>query len=191
MICCTPRQTLAGPLLRVPAQAVRAGDAVELSWSGLPRSAHEVEFELSLDGGSWRRISPEIEGAEGAFCWHVPAGYSGEARVRMRWGGEGYESEGVIAMLHIDPAKVDLHPRAGDGWWDLGTSSPNESGALDRAQAVYTLPVLPAAVPVAPEGFDAPASRQQRCAVLRDDGQPAARPLERAFLPQRVTPLRN
>lgn len=67
---------------------VRAGTDLEITWTGLGPEAHEAELELSLSGGRWVRISPELEVREGHFTWHVPAGLAGPARLRLKYGGE-------------------------------------------------------------------------------------------------------
>src|SRR5262245_53293740 len=111
----------------IPAH-LRAGAALEITWTGLGPEVHEAELELSLAGGRWVRISPELEAREGGFTWHVPAGLSGPARLRLRYGGEWFEAEGVVTTpFVIEPeagAPVRLRPDPGLGeWWCLGRRS--------------------------------------------------------------------
>ncbi len=70
---------------------LHAGDVVELRWEGLDAGAREVELELSLDGGRWVRISPELHALEGRWEWRVPAVAAERARIRLRAGGERRE----------------------------------------------------------------------------------------------------
>src|SRR5215471_20165452 len=79
---------VAAPRLQgVPAR-VRGGSELRVTWSGLGSGAHEAELELSLAGGRWVRVSPELDAREGGFTWRVPAGLAGPARLRLRFGGE-------------------------------------------------------------------------------------------------------
>src|SRR5262245_53426090 len=77
----------------IPAR-VRAGDEVRITWSGLGAGAHEAELELSLAGGRWVRISPELEAREAGYTWRVPARLAGSARLRLKFGGDSFEAEG-------------------------------------------------------------------------------------------------
>lgn len=96
-----------------------------IEWSGLPARSEEVELELSLAGGRWVRISPELEAREGHFAWRVPAGVSGQGELRLR-AGEAHD-ERVVAVVAIrfsasaDPpsARVD----ATSDWWNLSADS--------------------------------------------------------------------
>src|SRR5262245_24613566 len=71
----------------IPAR-VRAGVELRITWYGLGADAHEAELELSLAGGRWVRISPELEAREGGYTWRVPSRLSGPARLRLKYGGE-------------------------------------------------------------------------------------------------------
>lgn len=77
--------------LRVPGHAVQAGQRVRLEWSGLPADAREVELELSLDGGRWIRISPEMDAGESRWTWTVPNLPAESARIRLRCGRDHEE----------------------------------------------------------------------------------------------------
>ena len=105
----------------IPAR-VRGGAELRITWTGLGAEAHEAELELSLAGGRWVRISPEIEAREGGFTWRVPPGLAGPARLRLRYGGEGFEAEGdVSAPFVLEAVTVATHePDAGFAeWWCL------------------------------------------------------------------------
>jgi hypothetical protein len=68
----------------------------------------------------------------------VPAGLSGPARLRLRYGGEGFEVEGVTMPLVIEAepgATVTLRPHHGlEEWWCLS----EHSGALPSRQVSGT-----------------------------------------------------
>jgi hypothetical protein len=124
-----------GPRLDgIPAR-VRAGAEVRITWTGLGPEVHEAELELSLAGGRWVRISPELEAREAGFTWRVPAGLSGPARLRLRYGGEWFESEGELsAPFRIEPGN-GVTAAAAPGrelgeWWCLA----RDSGTLPSAR---------------------------------------------------------
>jgi hypothetical protein len=147
----------AGPRLHgIPAH-VRAGSDLRITWAGLGRDVHEAELELSLEGGRWVRISPELEARDGRFDWHVPDGLAGLARLRLRYGGEGFESEaeGAIAFVidatagHASPRLPDASP--GD-WWRLAHGSGHapldeiaRTAWLQAADSVVAIHVSPRA----------------------------------------------
>jgi hypothetical protein len=107
--------------LSVP-RAVHAGQWLELRWADLPAGTREVELELSLDGGRWLRISPELEARDGHFRWQVPATVSVHARLRLRAGGDGFEDEfGSSAEFTIEAREQSLARAAhGADWWQVG-----------------------------------------------------------------------
>lgn len=99
--------------------AAVTGETVVFDWQGLTDGTHEVELELSLDGGRWIRISPGLEPREGRFEWTVPVGLVGEARVRLRAGSRNHEQ--VIAEVALRLAsETMLRPRTtSDDWWSV------------------------------------------------------------------------
>ncbi len=113
----------AEPRLSGWSEVVRAGDRVDIAWSELPVGTHEVELKVSIDGGRWKRISPELEAHEGHFLWRVPESMRGEARLRLCYGGghgeeeatpsEAFQIEGAAVS---GPAKLD----ADDQWTSRG-----------------------------------------------------------------------
>ena len=109
-------------LVGIPAH-VRGGTELRIRWTGLGPEADEAELELSLAGGRWVRISPELDAREGGFTWRVPSGLAGPARLRLRYGGEGFETEGDVSMPFVlqSDAVANRAPDAGVGdWWSLG-----------------------------------------------------------------------
>ncbi|MCE9627253.1 MAG: hypothetical protein K8R56_04955 [Candidatus Eisenbacteria bacterium] len=190
----SPLAAWAMPVLRASADRVSAGDELVIEWSQLPAGTHEVELELSLDGGRWLRISPELEAREGRFVWTVPAGLSGAARVRLRYGRDHEEHEGGSFALSITTASHVASPapsRDADEWWNVGEQSAaprshglNDAPSLTPSVAQYSaLPTDPTPA-VAPP---APAPRSTRELTESRTALPRAR----AFAPPRSTPLRN
>jgi hypothetical protein len=115
----------AAPRLHGIPTHVRAGAELRITWTGLGPEAHEAELELSLAGGRWVRISPELEAREGGFTWRVPAGLAGPARLRLKYGGEAFEAEGELSTPFVLEALGDAianrMSEAGLGeWWCLG-----------------------------------------------------------------------
>lgn len=189
-----PLTAWAMPMLRASADQVRAGETLTIEWSRLPAGTHEVELELSLDGGRWLRISPELEAHEGRFVWTVPAGLSGTARVRLRYGREHEEHEGGMVALELpapEHAPVPGALLAAGDWWNVGhpsTDAPlsdlGEGASL--APAMQSLHALPSPTTgIAVESAPAPAFDQ----VL--PAEPGHSLIPRAFTPPRSTPLRN
>jgi hypothetical protein len=118
----------------IPAH-IRAGAEICITWTGLGADVHEAELELSLAGGRWVRISPELEAREGGFSWHVPVGLSGPARLRLRYGGERFEAEGEVSTPFViapgNRGTVSVAPDRELGeWWCLG----RDTGALPASQ---------------------------------------------------------
>jgi hypothetical protein len=114
------------PALALPG-VVRAGESVEIRWSDLPASAEEVELELSLDGGRWVRISPELEARERHFLWRVPRMSSARARLRLRAGGRDagrdFEDEVTVsAGFRIEcPEPLTAGRARTPDWWQVGS----------------------------------------------------------------------
>ncbi len=176
-----PRPLLLLLALLVPAPAhagvridlpglVRAGDWVDLGWRDLPPEVREVELEISLSGGRWARISPEIVAAEASYRWQVPAGLAADAQVRLRAGGEGFER--VLATSRVFAIACDaaiLHARAFelDDWLHANGPGFEAPGVDARAPAFHALgeplpaepaPRAPHAVAGVIEARDAPST---------------------------------
>ncbi|HEY6193950.1 MAG TPA: hypothetical protein VI504_02820 [Candidatus Eisenbacteria bacterium] len=128
-----------GPALEVP-DAIRAGERVELRWDGLPPAAREVELELSLDGGRWIRISPEIAAEEGHFAWRAPELCSARARLRLRAGGDQFEVEIATSReFRIDAPGLDPGPRASaPEWWRVGERGAGRGWAWSAPAAMLS-----------------------------------------------------
>lgn len=121
----------AEPRLSGWSEVVRAGESIDIAWSDLPAGTHEVELKVSIDGGRWKRISPELEAHEGHFVWRVPKSMRGEARVRLCYGGgHGEEEAAPSEAFRIEgdavsgPARLD----ADDQWTSRGGFGHGGSG---------------------------------------------------------------
>lgn len=174
-----------------------AGDLVELRWDGLDPGAREVELELSLDGGRWVRISPELHALEGSWDWRVPVVSAEHARIRLRCGGE--RSEEVVAVgadfriaAPRSPSGDERRDFLGE-WWpalDTRTHGAARTGLGEGAPATLAATELraPADVP-APPSLDLPhddgvkLSAAGDLALLRT--APHARSARPAFVPLR------
>lgn len=74
---------------------LEAGTVVEVSWSGLPGNAEEVELLLSLDGGRRVavRLTEQLSPAGRSYFWRVPNISARRASLVLRMGIEGREIE--------------------------------------------------------------------------------------------------
>jgi hypothetical protein len=175
--------------LGVGGGSLRAGVAERIEWSGLPEWADEVELELSLDGGRWVRVSPELEAREGGYSWVVPEVGCGHARLRLRAGGEHHEE--IVAVS--DEFGLESSPGAliGDDWWHLGerhataTGLAPASARFSEATGIASL-VVPSRVGTpAPDVRPAPASPSPASIAGAIGARPPGTAARRAY------PLRN
>jgi len=175
----------------VPA-VVRSGQVLEVRWRDLPADVREVELELSVDGGRWSRISPELEALEGSFLWRVPEGVAGPAVVRLRAGGAAGEREVAESAFRLVGRVDGPGPAlAWPGWW---TREPRAGPA--GAGFACPGPGLRAAAPDAPLAPPAQAGIERESAPVAAPGRrTAARPASlassRRFRAPRRLPLRN
>ena len=102
---------------------LRAGERVEVRWTGVPSDTDEMELLLSLDGGRRiaLRLTDELPGSARSFAWTVPNLVAGRAALVLRIGREG--SETVVAAsadfsIQPDPAAAGerLALRCGEMW---------------------------------------------------------------------------
>ena len=177
----------------LPAE-VRSGERIEIRWRALDADVHEVELELSIGGARWVRISPEMEALEGRFTWHVPAGLSGPARIRLRAGGGHGEREVAEQELRIMDAGAS-GPGASlgtPGWWDLEPEhGPAASGLFGADQPVMfagnvCAEAVTVSVPSSERATGTPRASSRR-------GAPVSAPqaFARGFVAPRQSPLRN
>lgn len=146
-------------LLGPAGTTVHAGDVVTLRWEGLDSRTREVELELSLDGGRWVRISPELHALDGGWEWRVPAVSAERARIRLRCGGEHLEEVAAVgAEFRIRvPGSLDGAERRdflGEWWPSLDTRTHGAArtglGDGDAATLAATELRAPADVPASP-----------------------------------------
>ena len=121
LLCAAPATGHAAGFLASPRGEVRGGERIEVRWRELPATVHEVELELSLDGGRWLRVSPELEPREHRFAWRVPQMAATSARLRLRAGGEQWER--VLAVG--DPFRIvstgpAIACETDAEWWHVG-----------------------------------------------------------------------
>jgi hypothetical protein len=104
-------------------QALQGGSVVEVSWTGVPAGAGEVELLLSLDGGDRVavRLTEELSSGDRSYLWRVPDLSARRAALILRMGIEGREIESLpSAVFEILPesarpaAPIDW--RAGELW---------------------------------------------------------------------------
>src|SRR5262249_21075059 len=135
-------------LLGIPAH-VPAGGRLQIRWAGLGDDVQEAELELSLGGGRWLRVSPELEARDGGFTWVVPAGLSGPARLRLPCGGERFEAEGCVASFVITGAVAEtaLRPTF-DAWWWPTEHTVTATGLLAGAASLSRIRLAYAIAPV-------------------------------------------
>jgi hypothetical protein len=79
-----------------PGRSLEAGTVVEVSFSGVPENAEEVELLLSLDGGRRVavRLTEQLSPGGRSYSWRVPNISARRASLVLRMGIEGREIEG-------------------------------------------------------------------------------------------------
>jgi hypothetical protein len=116
----------------------RAGEVVRLRWTPLPPEAEEFELLLSLDGGHhFIRLTEMQEPGLESLEWRVPNLPSREARLRLRMGLTGKETDlelsAPFTILSDDNEPVaGIAFRAGE-WW----TSQTVSAGLPDVQAPH------------------------------------------------------
>lgn len=185
--------------LHGPAGTVlRPGDVVELRWDGLDAGAREVELELSLDGGRWVRISPEMHALEGRWEWRVPAVSAERARIRLRCGGERREEVAAVGeefRIESPGSLTGAERRDFLGeWWpalDTRTHGAAPAGLCSSGGAVLAASAgtAPADVPAAPS-IEVPRDRATVRPPAGDAPLPAIATRARSARPACV-PMRN
>lgn len=194
MLAIQPARSRAEAGLHLPAGVLQAGESVAVEWRDLPAGVHEVELELSLDGGRWVRISPELEAYEGRWRWRVPSMPTSHARLRLRAGGRtesGIETE-EVAAVSAEFAIASEAASLGTEWWHVGEhrapSARLDSGVAEHWSASNDTMVL------APEpNSDAPAPSPQSSGRLDPRATDLALTVARHQAPHRTRsfPLRN
>ena len=140
LLLALPHAAAAGtPALDVPG-AARAGQRLEIRWDGLAGSVREVELELSLDGGRWVRVSPELEAGDGHYHWRVPAVSSAHARLRLRAGGDGFEGQIAASNeFRIESREPAGGERSNElDWWRVGEHTAGPGWGLGPPAATLS-----------------------------------------------------
>jgi hypothetical protein len=166
-----------------------AGETVVFDWQGVSDDAHEVELELSLDGGRWIRMSPGLEPREGRFVWIVPAGLMGEARIRLRVGGRHDERVVAEVPLRLTADAITGPRTTSEDWWSL-ESHGAPSSALGETATWSALSVASHFTnDASPTCAPAPTTLEVTPLLAPGRLTPPVQP--RAFTAPRSTPLRN
>jgi len=137
-----------------------AGQMVDLSWERPPAEADEMELLLEIGDGAalHLRLTPQMSGSTCSFSWRVPNLPGKVARLRLRWGQDGVETEGepsapftIVADPHSPPDRVSFScgewwlaeppptfgPHRGDGAQALGGPfSPHQPAAASELNEV-------------------------------------------------------
>ncbi len=81
---------------------------MEIRWSPLPEDVEEMELLLSVDGldAASIRLTPQIDPQAGSFQWDVPRIAVSAARLRIRYGREGRETDGEPG----EPFSISVSP---------------------------------------------------------------------------------
>jgi hypothetical protein len=142
---------------------IRAGEAIELRWRVADTGIEELELEISVDGGPWRRISPELPGLARRYVWRVPEMAAERARIRLRVGTEHGERDlPPSEAFRIVPSGVSarpLTPREMTGTAPLPSalaSVPPSLHADAESEPIESAPRGPLALRPAPAFHTAP-----------------------------------
>jgi hypothetical protein len=146
------------PMLAPLPRVLRAGDVIDLAWSGVPDDARELEVLLSVDGGATfpLRITTEMDVRRGHASWRVPNLPVESARLRLRIGtpaGELVAAPGGCFRIVADPrVPLDLDLLHEGAWW-AGPRDLTPLGiALDATPALGALDPLMLAADAPPRG---------------------------------------
>ncbi|MEO5987375.1 MAG: hypothetical protein ABIU54_02270 [Candidatus Eisenbacteria bacterium] len=187
-------RALGEPQLPGLPQVVRNGGRIDIAWSGLPAGTREVELEVSIEGGPWKRISPELEAHQGHYIWRIPAHFVGSARMHLLFGsdhGESYSAPSEPFEIEGIGPPGPAHLCEDDRWTSRGGFGRWMPGQL--ADAAPHLKVLLV-------GFHAelPPRSSAEIPALRSAASPVqvmrvaqASPLGRPRAARVFTPLRN
>jgi hypothetical protein len=141
-------------------QVLRGGDVVEVSWTGVPASADEVELLLSLDGGRRVavRLTEELSSGDRSYLWRVPNLSGRQAALVLRMGIQGREIESAPSALfeiRPEPARpaVPVKWREGEVWVSAESrargADPLPAAGLGSSSGQWT-PLRERSDPIAP-----------------------------------------
>jgi hypothetical protein len=118
---------------------VRAGETAKIEWRGLPRQVAELELLLTIEGRELPvRVTPQLAARAGVLLWRVPNLPSRRARLTIRYGLDGEETENApSAPFEILPAAGEppagLAFREGE-WWTQECAEDQFPGALNSRE---------------------------------------------------------
>ena len=182
-------------------QPLEAGTSVEVSWSGLPRDAEEVELLLSVDGGRRVavRLTEQLSPAGHSWIWRVPNISSGRASLVLRMGIAGREIESAPSAPFEIVADAS-RPRQSVEWrneelWlgEKGIASDTDSlpaAGLDSSPQRWA-PLCDQSDSIAQQGAAISISRAsgRGVTISCDSSHAAPRPIPVSRMPL-LTPLR-
>jgi hypothetical protein len=185
-----------------PGQILQGGTVVEVSWSGVPANAEEVELLLSLDGGRRvaLRLTEQLSSGDRSYLWRVPNLSAGSAALILRLGIGGREIESAPSVLFEILPEPSSRPaesldwRAGELWLDEEGrprgADPRPSAGLSDARPACRSPAGEGCDWEAPEDGSFSGGRASaRRAAVRTHPSPAS--LTRIPVSaRRVSPLR-
>lgn len=100
-----------------------AGEVIDVRWEGLPANVDEMELLLDMPGSAEirLRLTPQLNATTESYRWRVPNLPGRNARLRLRWGRDGVETEGEAGaaftiLPHPHAPLTGVRFRAGE-WW--------------------------------------------------------------------------
>ena len=82
-------------MLPAGGEVLESGRLVEVRWQGLADDVDELELLLLVGDGEpvALRLTDQLDGSTRSFLWRVPSLPACRARLRLRWGRDGVETE--------------------------------------------------------------------------------------------------
>lgn len=127
-------------------QTLRAGETVEVRWTGFDRPVDELEILLNVDGSGRFpvRLTEQLDPRPGCLLWRVPDLPTPSAHLVVRFGRGGREllaePGGSFRIVCSAPGELPAPGFANGEWW-LGRGSP--SAPVNPGKARPTADWLP------------------------------------------------
>ena len=116
-----------------------SGTSVEIRWSPLPDDVEEMELLLTIDelNAVSIRVTPQIDPQAGSFLWDVPRIAVTKARLQIRYGRDGQETDGrpgETFSISVSPClgMAPLLHRDGELWIAPDDCLPSSSCGLSE-----------------------------------------------------------
>ncbi|HEY3124014.1 MAG TPA: hypothetical protein VGK70_08100 [Thermoanaerobaculia bacterium] len=171
---------------------VRAGETAKIEWRGLPRQVAELELLLTIEGRELPvRVTPQLAARAGVLLWRVPNLPSRRARLTIRYGLDGEETENApSAPFEILPAAGEppavLAFREGE-WWTQECAQDQFPGALNSREDGDRMQENREGPPCAGSRDPGPAPEQTASRAVRSETSPRVASSARPVLPRRPT----